>query len=167
MVKVWKNMIFSQFSEFLIFCRFWPLPTRVWLRNVRYRFENSLKITIPACAFLSQNRVQSGQNRGKIKNSENWVKTQFLHVSTTLVAQKLDSLAPNEKKRIWPSGAHLAKSVCLSLLKNMTIFPGFKKCYLGVWHSKVGQKCSNVKCWSFPHIFTLNGVFWHFDDFLA
>ena len=29
----------------------------------------------------------------------------------------------------------------------------------GVSGSKVSQKCSNVKCWSFPHIYIPNGVF--------
>ena len=48
--------------------------------------------------FSTQNYVKSGQNQPKFKNSENWEKMQFFHVSITFVAQKLVAPAQIEKK---------------------------------------------------------------------
>ena len=54
-----------------------------------------------ALCFLSQTWVKSGQNRPKFKNSENWEKKQFFHVSITFVALELVAPAQIEKKWIF------------------------------------------------------------------
>ena len=88
-----KTGFFSQFSEFLKFTWFWQFLTRFWLRNAQAGFGIFYEFSNRYLAFLSQKWVGSGQNRQKIKNSENWGKIQFFYALTTLVAQELDSPA--------------------------------------------------------------------------
>ncbi len=56
--------------------------------------------------FSSQNGVKSGQNRPKLKDSENWEKMQFFHVSITIVALELVAPAQIEKKSIFLDPAY-------------------------------------------------------------
>ena len=71
-------------------------PVLSW--DCRWRIS---KIVFLLSAFPAQNWVKSGQNRVKTKNSENWEKIQFFHVSTTSVALELDFLCLVEKKSIF------------------------------------------------------------------
>ena len=67
-------------------------------RKGKGRIRDFYEIWNPTRAFLTQNRVKSGQNRQKIKKSENWEKIHFFDTLTTFVALEPDSPAPIEKK---------------------------------------------------------------------
>ena len=72
------------------------LSNFLWKPHCNFR-----KIPNSLGAFHTQNWVKSGQNWPKFKNSENWEKMQFFHVSITFVALELDSPAQIEKKWIF------------------------------------------------------------------
>ena len=92
-IDTWKNCIFSQFLEFLNFGRFWPLLTQFWISNAGAGFVIFYDFSNRYFTFHTQNWVKNSQNWPKFINFKNWEKMQFFHVSITLVAPKLDSLA--------------------------------------------------------------------------
>ena len=75
--------------------------TTFWSQKPKLRFLKTWKWQNLLCTFLSQNWVKSGQNRPKFKNSKNWEKKQFFHVSITFVAQKVVSPAHIERRWIF------------------------------------------------------------------
>ena len=139
MVDTWKNCIFSQFLEFLNFGRFWPLSTQFWVGNARVEFVTLYKFSNWCLTFLTQNWVKSSQNQVKFKNSENWEKMQFFHVSTIFVAQKLVVTAQIEKKWILPLLTIGSNSLVFSSLKK-TLFSKNVKISFRRIASKTGWK---------------------------
>jgi len=58
-VDTWKNCIFSQFSEFLKFGRFWPLLTQFRVGNAQAGFDILCQFQNKPFEFRLENRVES------------------------------------------------------------------------------------------------------------
>ena len=105
------------------------------------RIWHFFEILDPACALPTRNEVKSGQNWPKFKNSENWEKMQFFHVSTTFVALELVVTAQIENKWILSLLSIGSNSLVFSSLKKALFSKHFK---ISFWRiaSKTGWKIS-------------------------
>ena len=84
---------------------------------------------------------------------------QFFHISITFAAQKLEVAAQIEKKVDFITFEHYSQFIRVFLIKKGSFLQEFQNFILANQARKLSQKCTNVKCSIFPHIYIPNGVF--------